>query len=102
MRRTVMPPDADLRGARARPPLDSARDGRRSTRDAGDDSTRDFFEQIGQFSTSRLWRQKVGIAPKSTNDASFEGGSTRGNSPRTTKGARAGALRYVTELKAVA
>lgn len=72
-----MPDDADLRGARARPPPDSARDGRRSTREAGEDSTRDFFEQIGQFSTSRLWRQKVGIA----------------SSLRTTKGARSGALR---------
>lgn len=27
------------------------------------DSTRDFFEQTGQFSTSRLWRQKVGTGP---------------------------------------
>jgi hypothetical protein len=76
-----MPDEADFRGARARPPADSAREGRRSTRDAGDDSTRDFFEQIGQFSTSRLWRQKVGIAPSLR---------TRRT---TTKGAPEGALR---------
>lgn len=65
MRRTVIPDDADLRGARARPPAAelSARDGRRSTDRDGDDVTGDFLEQIGQFSTSRLWRQKVGTGP---------------------------------------
>ena len=26
-------------------------------------ATRSFLEQIGQFSTSRLWRQKVGTGP---------------------------------------
>jgi hypothetical protein len=73
MRRTVIPDETDLRGARVRPPLAlSARDGRRSTERAGDDDTRSFLEQIGQFSTSRLWRQKVGTKA----------------SLRTTKGAR--------------
>jgi hypothetical protein len=47
-----MPDDTDLRGARARP--SAGRDSRRATERAGLAATRDFLEQIGQFSTSRL------------------------------------------------
>jgi hypothetical protein len=52
-----MPPETDRRGARW-----GASAGRAARR--GPDrvvaATRGFFEQIGQFSSSRLWRQKVG------------------------------------------
>lgn len=63
MRRTVIPPVEERRGARLGSP---ARRG--SRRGDGADRTvelltTDFFEQIGQFSTMRLWRQKVGTAP---------------------------------------
>jgi hypothetical protein len=56
-----MPDDADRRGARVGAP--GGRDSRRGgvARDAVLLLTRDFLEQIGQFSTIRLWRQKVGI-----------------------------------------
>jgi hypothetical protein len=53
-----MPPVVDFRGARVTPP-DAGFDGRRATERVGLE-TRSFLEQIGQFSTSRLWRQKVG------------------------------------------
>src|SRR5690348_14811083 len=53
-----MPDDADLRGARTAP-VPAGLEGRRATERAGAE-TRSFLEQIGQFSTSRLWRQKVG------------------------------------------
>jgi hypothetical protein len=54
-----MPPDADRRGARCGPP--AGRGGRRGADRV--EATRGFFEQIGQFSSSRLWRQKVGTRP---------------------------------------
>jgi hypothetical protein len=39
-------------------------DSRRATVRAGLEATRDAdFEQIGQFSRSRLWRQNVGTGP---------------------------------------
>src|SRR4051812_47518086 len=56
-----MPDAVDFRGARVTPEP-SGRDGRRATERVGLD-TRSFLEQIGQFSTSRLWRQKVGTGP---------------------------------------
>ena len=57
-----MPPDTERLGARVeRTP--AGRDSRRGTARAGLEETRDAdLEQIGQFSTSRLWRQKVGTA----------------------------------------
>jgi hypothetical protein len=47
-----MPPAVDLRGARTAP-LPAGLEGRRATERVGV-ATDAFFEQIGQFSTSRL------------------------------------------------
>jgi hypothetical protein len=56
-----MPEDVERRGVRAGPLAAPLRGSRRATdRRVVADSTRGFFEQIGQFSTSRLWRQKEG------------------------------------------
>jgi hypothetical protein len=56
-----MPEEVDLRGARTAP-LPAGLDGRRATERVGL-TTDAFLEQIGQFSTSRLWRQKEGTPP---------------------------------------
>jgi hypothetical protein len=54
-----MPPEAERRGARCG--VSAGRAGRRGADRV--EATRGFFEQIGQFSSSRLWRQKFGTRP---------------------------------------
>jgi hypothetical protein len=54
-----MPPEADRRGARVGAP--AGREGRRGVVRGA--AVRCCLLQIGQFSTSRLWRQKVGTRP---------------------------------------
>src|SRR3954463_16759288 len=56
-----MPDDADFRGPRPTP-LTAGLARQRATERVGA-FTRSFLEQIGQFSTSRLWRQKGGTRP---------------------------------------
>ena len=82
-RRTVMPEVVDLRGARVTPPV-AGLDGRRATERVGLD-TRSFLEQIGQFSTSRLWRQKVGTGPVYEADPERTAGAHEGRPRGRTK-----------------